>query len=350
MTSLAGGGTKRFTLEEMDRATGTLLGQACGDALGVPYEFAAPLPTRKLANMIGGGLGPYEPGEWSDDTQMTICVAEVAATGADLSSDDALDRIAEGFLRWQEDGASDIGNQTRWVLTRARHGPGRPASRLRQAACAYAARHAYAAGNGGLMRTSIVGISALRDRDATATTARAIAELTHADPLAGDSCVLWSEAIRVAVLEHTLDLRSSLDLIPAASRDQWGAWIDEAETKPPRTFSPNGFTVTALQAAWAAVVQTDLPDELSKDAARLHLIDALQRAVHIGDDTDTVAAIAGGLLGGYWGASTVPDDWKGIVHGWPGLEAQDLVRLATLTVKQGISEVCSLRGQAGPGG
>ena len=68
----------------VDRAAGVLLGQACGDALGVPYELAAP-PVGE-AVMKGGGLGPYEPGEWSDDTQMTLCVARVAADGLDLST------------------------------------------------------------------------------------------------------------------------------------------------------------------------------------------------------------------------------------------------------------------------
>ncbi len=55
-----------------DRAAGVLLGQACGDALGVPYEFRTPPGPGELAEMKGGGLGPYAPGEWSDDTQMAV--------------------------------------------------------------------------------------------------------------------------------------------------------------------------------------------------------------------------------------------------------------------------------------
>jgi len=63
------------TPEIVSRARGAMLASACGDALGVPYEFAAPTDSPE---MIGGGLGPYEPGEWSDDTQMAICIAKVA--------------------------------------------------------------------------------------------------------------------------------------------------------------------------------------------------------------------------------------------------------------------------------
>ena len=93
-----------------DRAAGVLLGQGCGDALGVPYEFGIP-PTGE-AVMAGGGLGPYEPGEWSDDTQMALCIALVSATGVDLCSANALDEIALAFENWYRGGPSDVGIQT----------------------------------------------------------------------------------------------------------------------------------------------------------------------------------------------------------------------------------------------
>ncbi len=109
----------------VDRAAGVLLGEACGDALGVPYEMAAP-PVGE-AVMKGGGLGPYEPGEWSDDTQMTLCVARVAAQGIDLTSPEGLDAVAEAFTAWLDGGATDVGTQTRSVLTEAKHLAGRTA-------------------------------------------------------------------------------------------------------------------------------------------------------------------------------------------------------------------------------
>ena len=119
----------KLTTTQRDRAGGVLLGQAIGDALGVPYEFARPI-TAGQAKMIGGGLGPYAPGEWSDDTQMAICIARVVATGADLTSADALDAIAAGFIDWYRNGATDIGNLTRQVLSRAAQGEGRLAARM----------------------------------------------------------------------------------------------------------------------------------------------------------------------------------------------------------------------------
>ncbi|MGW2788234.1 ADP-ribosylglycohydrolase family protein, partial [Streptomyces populi] len=81
----------RLDTRATDRAAGVLLGAAVGDALGVPYEFGARLRDDQQPRMIGGGLGPYEPGEYSDDTQMQVCIAEVAAGGADLRTPKALD-------------------------------------------------------------------------------------------------------------------------------------------------------------------------------------------------------------------------------------------------------------------
>ncbi len=303
-----------------------LLGQAAGDALGVPYEFATPPGPGELAVMRGGGLGPYAPGEWSDDTQMAICIARVSSTGVDLRTEDALDAVAAGFEEWYVRGASDVGVQTRTVLNTAR-GLGRPAARLRAAAAELHRKSGRTAGNGALMRTGVVGLVALDDRVATAEAARAVAEITHADPLAAESCILWSEAVRVAVTRAELDPRAGLDLLPADRRGPWADWLDAAERTAPadagHAFSGNGFTVTALQAAWHAIVTT--PGH--------GLVDALQAAVRIGGDADTVAAIAGALLGARWGAAAVPPEWRAAVHGWPGLRAADLERLALATAE-----------------
>jgi ADP-ribosylglycohydrolase len=312
----------------VDRAAGVLLGGACGDALGVPYEMSSP-PVGE-AVMKGGGLGPYDPGEWSDDTQMTLCVAQVAAEGVDLTSADGLDAIAEGFTAWLAGGATDVGTQTRAVLTTAASLEGRPHERLAAASQALHARTGLTAGNGALMRTSIVGIASVHDRVATARAARAIAGLTHADPLAGDSSVLWSEAIRVAVTEGRLDLAAGLDLVSPGLAGRWGDWIEEATGAEASEFVNNGYTVTALQAAWAAITSTD-----RGDGSAMHLQRGLQAAVRAGHDTDTVAAIAGSLLGARYGASAVPTQWRRMVHGWPGHRAHDLVEIAVSTYAGG---------------
>ncbi|RNI24252.1 ADP-ribosylglycohydrolase family protein [Flexivirga caeni] len=335
----------KLTPAQQDRAAGVLLGQAIGDALGVPYEFAPPIVAGD-AFMAGGGLGPYSPGEWSDDTQMTVCIAQVSATGADLTTETALADIALAFYRWRHGGASDIGNQTSAVIARADLCIGGAAidasmskfelgiewfHAFEAAATEYAASHPRSAGNGALTRNGVVGLTRLGDRAATAAAARAVAALTHADPLVAASCVLHAEAIRVAVTEGRLDIRSGLDLLADDERDQWREWLDQAEQQDPKSFSKNGFTVTALQAAWSAIHHT-MPEHPTPD----HVDDALQLAISIGHDTDTVPAIAGALLGARYGVSGLRHDWRRRVHGWPGLTAHDLIQLGLLTAAAGI--------------
>lgn len=322
-----------LTSDQADRAAGVLLAGAAGDALGVPYEFATPPGPGESAEMLGGGLGDFAPGEWSDDTSMACAIARVAATGADLTSSEALDAVAAGFLAWFADEPADIGIQTRQVLA-ATHTRATAAAHLGEVmmleAAAYAADHAHSAGNGALMRTAPVALAHLDDRDRLAQAARLVARLTHADPLAGDSCVLWCDSIRVAVLDGRIDVRAGVDLLPADRQGSWLGWLAEAETGPPSRFTPNGFTVTALQAAAAAIVHT--PVSVTDPPRHLH--DALHSAVRIGNDTDTVAAIAGGLLGARWGASAVPTEWRDAVHGWPGLDGADLVAMAEASVER----------------
>jgi ADP-ribosyl-[dinitrogen reductase] hydrolase len=57
--------------------------------------------------------------------------------------------------------------------------------------------------------------------------------------------------------------------------------------------------------------------------------------VRAGDDTDTVAAIAGALLGGRHGATALPDEWRTKVHGWPGPDADDFTELAVRAADAG---------------
>jgi len=319
-----------------DRAAGVLLGQACGDALGVPYEFGPALPSDFIPQMVGGELGPFAPGEYSDDTSMAVCIAEVAATGEDLTSPDAIDQVARNFLTWAET-AKDIGNQTRAVFSIARRSADAPGLSVPQASQEFALTHPRSAGNGALMRTAIVALSRVDDREATANAARTVAATTHADPLAVDSCALWTEAVRVAVTRGELDLLGGLDLIPDTRREQWRGWIDDATGADPRRFNPNGYTVTALQAAWAAITSTPVPelDPAAGSFPAQHFQYALMNAVRAGHDTDTVAAIAGGLLGARWGWSAIPSHWSRRVHGYGGHRARGLVTLGLLTVDRG---------------
>ena len=116
-----------LTSARMDRGCGVLLASAAGDALGAGYEFRHDLADVVPA-MIGGGLGIFASGEWTDDTAQAVAIAVVAADGLDLRTPEALDRIAQGFADWYAADPPDVGIQTSAVLLPAPAAT-RPASR-----------------------------------------------------------------------------------------------------------------------------------------------------------------------------------------------------------------------------
>ncbi|MFI5955559.1 ADP-ribosylglycohydrolase family protein [Cryptosporangium sp. NPDC051539] len=305
-----------------DRIAGVLLAAACGDALGVHYEPAQRGPADGDPRMLGGGYGAYAPGEYSDDTQMAVVIARVAVS-SDLRSEEALDRVASGFVvDWFGGGATDVGAQTRSLLGRAAAGfaPSGAAARLRSIGADLHRETGRTAGNGSLMRTAPVALAFSGQADAMAEAAMAVSALTHHDPIAGEACVLWCLAIDHAIRTGSLDVSAGLSRVSPG----WGARIAEAEAAPVSAFAAkSGWVVAALQAAWAAVYGVR---DVADPAQRLRA--GLVAAVNGGGDTDTVAAIAGALLGAACGASAVPAEWRAIVHGWPGLNAADLEQLA----------------------
>ncbi|HEY5249960.1 MAG TPA: ADP-ribosylglycohydrolase family protein, partial [Dermatophilaceae bacterium] len=246
---------------------------------------------------------------------------------------EALDAIAARWVGWAYE-AKDVGVQTSSVLSGA--GPNPTGAALAEAAARHHARTGRSGGNGSLMRTAPVALAYLDDPDGLVEAAHAVSALTHFDPEAGEACALWCLAIRHAVLEGAFDgLRLALDSLPADRAAVWAARLDEAEAYPPSHFTRNGWVVQALQGAWSAITRAPVPDADPAGGvfAAQHLQQALEAAVRGGNDTDTVAAIAGGLLGARWGASAVPAAWRRIVHGWPGLRGRDLIRLGLLTAR-----------------
>ncbi|WP_311470068.1 ADP-ribosylglycohydrolase family protein [uncultured Actinomyces sp.] len=381
---------------QLDRVEGVLLGQAVGDVMGAPYE-PGDIPFTGTPELLGGGFGGYAPGEWSDDTQMSLYIARVAATGADLTSREALDEIARGFCRWvAADGATDVGVQTRRVLGAVVAGRDEPgiAARMRAAAADLDAATRRTGGNGALMRNGIVGLTRLNDRSATAAAARAVAELTHADPLAGDCCVIHAEMIRSAVmappwrggpLPAAAAAMRALDLIPAERRNYWRDLFDGGILSDSRCLEPpsgDGFTVHALGHATLALafVNRVLADRAARPsdpsgggeaptdggappgeprsarprADRMDHADRadriLVRALEASEDKDTVAAIAGALAGSHLGASALDPAWVEAIHGLPrrpdGAErrARDLRELARATALSGLTGAAGERG------
>ncbi|UPL14351.1 ADP-ribosylglycohydrolase family protein [Microbacterium galbinum] len=301
-----------LTAPQLDRAIGAVLASAAGDALGSQYEFGPALDDA-VTPVFGAGQFGHGVGEWTDDTSMAVPILDVLARGDRLEDAASREEIVGRWIGWAQT-AKDVGAQTRAVLARIPQ-PFTEADVL-AASRAEHERAGRSGGNGALMRTGPLALGYL-DRPATelAAVAEAISKLTHWEQDSASACILWSAAIRHAILTGELDVRAQLSLLPAADAARWGGLIEEAlmPGAHPRDFMPqNGWVVRAFQGALAAVVGAS------------SLVDALERAVRGGADTDTVAAIAGALGGAVWGASGLPGEWVGVLHGWPGYSARDL--------------------------
>lgn len=331
LVSLDDWGAMGLNAIERDRALGAIFASAAGDALGANYEFKPPVPASEPITMHAGS---WRAGEWTDDTAMAIVILQQLAKGNALDDETTQDAIVAGWAHWAKT-APDVGIHTRHLLSGLREFTAAEALAASEAIHKLSGK---TAGNGTLMRTGPVALGSLRSPEQTAANALSLSKLTHWDDDAADACVLWSLAIRHAIMEGELDVRIGIDFIKQNRRDRWIRLIEEAEAHLPAYFSNNGWVIHAFQAAWAAIHQAmSIPaQDLEFEADRLAL--GLEYAVRAGFDTDTVAAIAGSMLGAYFGVTAVPAKWAAILHGQPLSTVRDLRVLANLALNDGLDD------------
>lgn len=312
----------RISSTHEDRALGAVLASAAGDALGAPYEFGpAVLPPTPIAQRA---TGTWQLGEWTDDTAMAVPILRALAAGRSLHDEAALDAIVAEWRGWASD-AKDVGIQTRSVLS----GMAAPtAAGARAGAERIHRRTGRSGGNGSLMRTGPVALGFLGDRAGAAAAARAISDLTHFDVDAGDASVLWTVAIVHAIETGELHVEQGIAALPVERRQRWRDLIAEAEQGMPwEQTAKNGWVVGALQGAWSAIVHGTTLEE------------TLELAVRCGNDTDTVAAIAGSLAGARYGVSALPWRLQRHLHGWMGEgevgDRRTLLELAVAAMRGG---------------
>lgn len=317
-----------------DRMAGALVGSAVGDSLGAGYEFGPCLAPGSPVEMRGQGA--FAPGEWTDDTAQMVAVASAIAAGCDLTKDDGQEAVAQNLLDWYYSPAreKDIGIHTREVMHQVAtvSGPGL-ADRFREMARRKEDRQPNSSGgNGALMRTTPIALAYLNDPQGLVSAARQTALLTHNDDASANACAVWCLAIREAILTDEVtslesfaeQVRESLAINLPEEADRWITTLDAAFGQDPREYRVgNGYSVTALEAAWAAITSTPIPALPGG-----HFADAIVEAVRGGGDTDTVACIAGGLLGAMWGVSAIPADWQRRIFGWPSMSDRELIALA----------------------
>lgn len=260
-----------------DRIKGGLYGVAVGDALGGTTEFL----TRKeieqkhgyLTDIIGGGVWDLEPGEVTDDTMMTLCVAE----GILSDPDDPMAAIGENFLAWFRTDPKDIGNIIRRVLSTFQ-------GSWFEAAFLADQDLGQSAGNGTLMRCLPVGLCYSRLSDIERVS-RMQSKMTHYDERCDEACIIYNR-----IVHRLLNNEGLHSAIEAEIKHTPYAYV---LTENPQC-EPSGYIVHTMN--WAIHILTH-SDSFS---------DVVQQAANLGGDTDTIAAIAGGIAGVHYGMEGIP--------------------------------------------
>lgn len=164
-----------------DRAIGSLLGLAVGDALGTTLEFSRPGTFAPITDMIGGGPFALAPGQFTDDTSMALCLGESLLACHGFDARDQMTR----YVRWWRDGhwsstgrCFDIGNVVSRALSAFERGDAPP----------WGPTHEQSAGNGSLMRLAPVPIFWHRDAETAIAMTGESSRTTHGTATAVDAC------------------------------------------------------------------------------------------------------------------------------------------------------------------
>ncbi len=264
--------------EAASRARGALLGLAVGDALGGPVEFMTAGEIRAkhgvLREMVGGGWLRLKPGQITDDTEMSLCVARaiIAARGWDLTG------IAGQFASWLKTRPLDVGDTCRrgirnFMLKGQLETP----------------PNQWDAGNGALMRMVPVGLFTLGDDALLRRCAVEQAHITHNHALSDVACICYGRLLHRA--------------IAASSKTRIRREVDSLSTDfPTFGFEPyrglsTGYVVDTFQTVCHYFFRGRDFEE------------CVAGAVNQGGDADTTGAIIGGLAGAYYGLESIPRRW-----------------------------------------
>jgi ADP-ribosyl-[dinitrogen reductase] hydrolase len=293
---------RQFTKPQIQAALGALVGAAVGDALGAPFEFqpAGTFSTRfpqpvfgGNAEMIGGGSFDWAPGEFTDDTQLALALAE-SLVANECSFDPEL--TWTHFTAWSHR-ATDVGITTSTALSQ---------SDWRTAAEDAHRLLGRTASNGSVMRIAPIGILGARLSTVdTVELACAQSALTHFDSRAGWAAAMAAELI--SRLIHGYDFDAMLATLPALvddeHRDLFACLLSPTwEPRMANGQSNGSATICLAQAVWAVRTSSSFEQ-------------AVTAAIDLGDDADTVGAVTGALAGARYGIQAIPSRWTTPLNG-----------------------------------
>jgi ADP-ribosylglycohydrolase len=294
-----------------------LMGLCVGDALGVPVEFTSRAERVKspVTTMQGYGTWNQPPGTWSDDSSLSFCLAECLCRGY------SLDAIANSFWRWYKEAywtprgdVFDIGQTTHTAIMRLKQGvvPHQAGGKVENSN-----------GNGSLMRILPMAYCH-RNLTLSELLARVhdVSAITHAHARSQMACGIYI-SIAVALLEgadlQTAYLQALQDIQTIYSvreflleKPHFGRiFSGEIAKIPVEEINSGGYVIDTLESSLWCLLNSSSYSE------------AVLKAVNLGGDTDTTAAVTGGLAGIYYGVENIPKQWMNQIA-----RRQDIIYLA----------------------
>ena len=290
-----------------------MMGLVTGDALGVPVEFSSreKMQEHPVVDMTGYGTYPVPPGSWSDDSSMAL--ASLSALHSDGIN---LKKIMDNFVDWEENGKFtpagemfDEGVTCSFAIYNYKQFEN-------VATCGQDRENSN--GNGSLMRILPVCIylKYLQDecglKDGTCLEiVHKMSALTHAHLRSKMSCGIYFYCVRELakrnkpleeLLQNAVDLSFSFYGQNNDSKKELEHFsrirnMEELSKIPIEQINSGGYVIESIEAVlWCLLNTSDFKD-------------CVLKAVNLGDDTDTTAAIAGGLAGIYYGYKNIPEHW-----------------------------------------
>ncbi len=282
---------REHPMNQSERFRGCLLGLAVGDAVGTTVEFRRRGTFDPLTDMVGGGPFNLQPGQWTDDTSMVLCLATSLVERGGFDTRDQMDR----YCQWADHGylsstgiCFDIGTTVASALRRYQR-DGNP----------YAgSTDPNTAGNGCIMRLAPIPMYFFPDLDALERFAGESSRTTHGATECIDASRLFARIICRALLGKPKDdvllgdseLLVSGESMAAIAR---GAYRGKSEAE----IRGSGYVVESLEAALWAFARAESFEE------------AILIAANLGEDADTTAAVCGQVAGAYYGELGIPTDW-----------------------------------------
>ncbi len=289
-------------MELRDRFRGALLGLAVGDALGAPVEGLRSWMFTPVTGMVSGGLHGIEAGQWTDDTSMALCLAESLIEQGGHDPQDQLRR----YVMWLDEGhmtsrgrSFGIGSTVYSALERFKRrpepycGPTDPRS----------------AGNGSLMRLAPVPLFFFREPANAIELSGDSSRTTHGARAAVDACRYFGGLIAGALMGASKDELLSSCYSPVDGHYEGKPLVPEVEevargsykSKGAREIRASAYVVESLEAALWAFYNSESFSE------------AVLKAVNLGHDADTTAAICGTLAGVHYGVGSIPEEWLSVL-------------------------------------